>query len=374
MSRARLGFSLAICALCMLWTYPVGAQSAKAGKASIAGYFQGAPITMDDLNQAAAVDLERAEIQHLQNEAAYLRAKRLSLERALARIIADKVLSAEAASKGLTKQALLDKELAGKVKEPSMEDMDAHYPADKRPDGDSREKTFARMLPFLKTENYNKAKADYVAQLKKKYGVTEKLKPYRLAVDTVGSPSLGPDAARVTVVDFSNFQCSSCGNVEVAIRNLQKKYGSQMRLVYRNFVFQQPVAETAAEAALCAGEQGRFWEMHDSLFQTARPEPEYMNLHAARLNLNLQEFGACLSSGRHHDAVRKDLFAAAGLGVLTVPAIFVNGRPVLAATNIDEIEKIIKEELLGSSNTPAPVSNSTGARSNPAAVKPEIRK
>ncbi len=91
-------------------------QSPKVPAAQAVGSFQGAAITMADLNKAAAIDLERAEIQHLQNEAAHLRAKHLSLEKALARIIEDKSLTVEAASRGLTRQALLDKELAGKVK------------------------------------------------------------------------------------------------------------------------------------------------------------------------------------------------------------------------------------------------------------------
>ncbi len=345
MPRVNLGIFAAVCAACFLFGFPAYPQNTKSARAPGVGSVKGVPITAEDLNKAAANDLQRAELQHLQAEANYARAKHLALEKALAQLIEDKVLDAEAAHKGLTKQALLDKELAGKVKEPTPEDLDAHYPPDKRLTGDSRDNVFARMKQVLKTENYNKAKAVYVAQLKKKYGVTESLKPFRLTVDTEGSPSIGPDAAPITVVDFSDFQCSSCGSFEKSLRDLQKKYGGQVRLVFRNFAHEQPYAEMAAEAALCAGDQGRFWEMHDSLFQTGRPEPQYLNLHAARLNLNLQEFGACLMSGRHAESVKRDLFAAAGLGVTNAPAVFVNGRPVLALRTVEDIAEVIDEEL-----------------------------
>ncbi len=95
----------------------------------------------------------------------------------------------------------------------------------------------------------------------------------------------------------------------------------------------------------------------------ARPETEFLNLHAARLHLNLQEFSACLSSGRHADVIKRDLYAAAGLGVTTAPAVFVNGRQVLAPTDIDGIVKLIEEEL-------SAVPNSSQA----ATTRPVIRK
>jgi len=345
MSRVNLGIFAAVCAACFLFGFAAYPQNTMSAREARVGSVKGMPITTEDLNEAAANDLQRAELQHLQAEAAYTRATHLALEKALAKIIEDRVLDAEAASKGLTKQALLDKELAGKVKEPTPEDLDAHYPFDKRLTGDSRDKVFARMKQALRTENYNKAKAAYVAQLKKKYGVKESLRPFRLTVATAGSPSVGPDAAPVTVVEFSDFQCSSCGSFEKSLRDLQKKYGDQVRLVFRNFANEQPYAQMAAEAALCAGDQGRFWEMHDSLFQSGHPEPQYLNFHAVRLNLDLPEFSACMSSGRKAESVRKDLYAAAGLGVTNAPAVFVNGRPVLALRGVEDIAALIDEEL-----------------------------
>lgn len=340
---------LRIFLFCSLCICPVYAQDGKASKSTTVAAFRGTAITQEEVQQAAAQDLDVLEIQHLQAEANYRRAKHQAVEAALARIVEDRLLDAEVSSRGITRQALLDKELAGKVKEPTMEDMDAHYPPGRQPTGDSREKVFARMQQFFRSENYNKAKAEYVAQLKKKYGVSVTLQPYRLKVDAAGSPSKGSDTAPVTMVEFSNFQCTSCGQFEAAMQDILKKYGKHVRLVYRNFAVGQSYAEMAAEASLCAADQGRFWEMHDLLSQSKQPEPQFLNMYASRVNLNLENFSSCMSSRLHADKVKQDSHAAAGLGVTGTPALFVNGRPILVLRDADEIAKVIEEELRGSS-------------------------
>ena len=358
MSRVNFKVCVGAFMVCILCFHPLRAQDGKAVKTAPVATFKGTPITQEDLRTAAARDLERAEIRHLQADAEYTRAKHMALEAALVRLIEDKVLEAEAASRRMTKEALLEKEVAGKVKEPTMEDLNAHYPADRLPTAETREKVFARMKEFLKTENYNKAKAEYVAGLKKKYGVTESLKPLRFKVETAGSPSVGPDEAPVTVVEFEDFQCRTCGNFEMKLQSLLKLYGDQVRVVYRSYpADQNPLAGKAAEAALCAADQGRFRQMQAMLFQMDHLEERDLFGGAGLLKLNMEDFGACLSSGRHAEKVKKDLYAAAGLGVTSAPALFVNGRPVLLHS-FDDITKVIDEELKGSSRLPGSASDS----------------
>ena len=320
------------------------AQSGKKSESATVGSFMGAAITEEEARNAAAQQMQRLELQRLQAQGNYTRAMHQALAEGLERVIEDKVLDAEASSRGITTHALLEKELAGKIKEPTMEDLKAHYPPDQVPAPETRDRIFARMQSYLRAASYNKAKAEYVAQLKKKYKVTETLKPLRLSVDTDGCPTLGPDTAPVTVVDFTDFQCSSCGGFDQAVLKLVKRYVGQVRLVYRSFAMQQPYSEAAAQAALCAGEQGRFWEMHD-LLQSGHPEPQFFNMHALSLNLNLQNFGACMSTGRYADKVNKDLYAGAALGVTGTPSLFINGRPVFAPRTIEDVSKVIDEEL-----------------------------
>ena len=365
---------IAVCAISLLSAYPVCAQGDKPAKAGVVATIKGAVITQEVLKQEAAQDLERAEITRLQNEANYTRVKHAALEAALSRIIEEKVLEAETAATGMSKEALLEKQLAGKVKEPTLEDLNAHYPPGHLPSVEERQKVFARMKPYLKTQNYNKAKAEYVAQLKKKYGVTESLEPLRLKVETAGSPSMGPDAAPVTLVEFTDFQCSTCASFESMMQNMVRKSGNQVRLVHRGFAnAQNPQTEKAAEAALCAGEQGRFWDMNNLLFQTGHSELRDLIALAATLNLHSESFNSCLDSGRHAVAVKKDMYAAAGLGVTSTPALFVNGRPIQSPRTGDEIAKVIEEELYGASHL-AKTSESNNSRSQSAQNTPGSRK
>ncbi len=358
MARMKLGMLFVAVALCGLCSGRVRSQDRKPAKSATIGFFMGSPITEEEAKKAAAQLLQRLELQRLQAGANYARAVNQALEAGLQRVIEEKVLNAESSSRGVTTQALLEKELAGKVKEPTMEDLKAHYPPDKVPAPEALEKIFPGMRAYLKQENYNKAKSEYVAQLEKKYRVTETLEPLRVKVDTEGNPAIGPRTAPVTVVDFTDFQCSSCGGFDQAMMKLVKKYDGRVRLVYRSFALQQPFSEAAAEAALCAGEQGRFWEMHD-LLQQGHPEPQTFNMHALSLNLDLDKFGACLSSSRYAEKVNKDLYAGAALGVAGTPSLFVNGRPVFAPRTIDDVDKVIADEPHRSPQVPAAAATST---------------
>lgn len=87
-------------------------------------------------------------------------------------------------------------------------------------------------------------------------------------IDTKGEPSKGPKNATVRMVTFSDYQCPYCSRIEPTLKQLAKEYGSQLRIVFKDFPLSQlhPNATKASEAAACATDQGKFWEMHDGLF------------------------------------------------------------------------------------------------------------
>jgi protein-disulfide isomerase len=181
------------------------------------------------------------------------------------------------------------------------------------------------------------------------------MKPLRLDVKTADRPASGPAGAPVTVVEFSDFQCAACGAFEATLRGALQKYGQQVRLVFRNFVMPQDVkAEKAAEAALCASDQGRFWEMHKLLFQANRLEERDLMAAAAFLDLDLESFAACLGSGRHAAKVKQDLYDAAAVGVTSAPVFFINGRMLVSPRNVGDITKLVEEELQSSWSPAAP--------------------
>ncbi len=108
----------------------------------------------------------------------------------------------------------------------------------------------------------------FIAGLKKDYNVTSYLEPARVTVATAGFPSMGPANASVTIVEFSDFECPYCGGLYPTLKDIEKNYKDKIRIVYRQFPLTNihPHAQKAAEASLCANDQGQFWQMHDAMF------------------------------------------------------------------------------------------------------------
>ena len=120
-----------------------------------------------------------------------------------------------------------------------------------------------------------------------------------------------------------------------------------MRVVFKDFPLpNHALAVKAAEAAHCAGEQGKYWEMHDHMFanQQALAVPQ-LKEHAAALKLDAAKFGTCLDSGQFAAAVNIDLQYGTQLGVSSTPTVYVNGRPVVGAQPYESFQSIIEEEL-----------------------------
>ncbi len=349
----------ALCIMSMMAPLPLFAQTGKPAEPGIVARFQGTVITQDELNKLSAADLEKLEMQRLQFEANWERNRRQVLEMNLSRLLEDKLLQAEAAKRGISKEQLLQKEVQGRVKDPTDDDVKAYYEANKQRINVPMAQIAGQISQYLKTNSYNKAKEALVDQLKRDYGVTVSLNAMRSNVDTAGSPSDGPGNAPVTIVEFSDFQCPYCANLSATLHQVLEKYGGKVRLVFRNFPLSQihPHAEKAAEAGLCAADQGQFWEMHDLMFRTqGQLKEEDLRSKAAQLKLNAEAFNSCLASGKQAGRVKQDLVSGYKLGVSSTPALFINGRFVSGAVPFEDLAKIIDEELGSASTSIKPAS------------------
>ena len=140
-----------------------------------------------------------------------------------------------------------------------------------------------------------------VTRLKKDFGFKSYLEPLRAQISSAGFPSRGVATAPVTIVEFSDFECPYCGGLFPTLKQVEKNYPQTVRIVYRQFPLSNlhPHAMKAAEAALCANEQNKFWEFHDSMFGNQR-ELSIADLkqRAVDLKLDTQAFNQCLDSGR----------------------------------------------------------------------------
>jgi len=128
---------------------------------------------------------------------------------------------------------------------------------------------------------------------------------------------------------------------------LRASYGDKVRIVFKDFPLpNHAMAAKAAEAAHCAGEQSKYWEMHDRMFanQQALAVPQ-LKEHAAALKLDAAKFDACLDSGQYAAAVNVDLEYGNQLGVASTPTVYINGRPVVGAQPYEYFQSVIDEEL-----------------------------
>ncbi len=159
---------------------------------------------------------------------------------------------------------------------------------------------------------------------------------------------MGPRTAPVTIVEFSDFQCPFCSRVGPTVKQIEEKYKDKVRLVWRNYPLPfHNNAQLAAEAAMAANEQGKFWEMHDKLFanQQALTRPD-LEKYAQELGLNVEKFKAALDSGKYKGAVNADVQYANGLGGgMGTPTFFVNGRKIAGALPFEQFAQVIDEEL-----------------------------
>jgi len=165
------------------------------------------------------------------------------------------------------------------------------------------------------------------------------------------NPSIGPQDAPITLIEFSDYQCPYCQrwHDEVFTRLLED-YPDQVRIVFRDFPLTSihPEAAPAAEAANCANEQGVFWEFHNKLFggEYALGQQAYSQ-YAADLGMDTQSFEECVSSGRYSDEVQADFQFAAKMGVQSTPTFFLNGIPLVGAQPYEVFQQVIEMELAG---------------------------
>ncbi len=334
--------------LLVLCTSPLKAQESTAPKSTTVATFKGTTITEEELRKAAAADLEKLSIQVQGMNANVARAEHQILETDLNRLLTDKLFEAEAAKLGISEKEYLEKELAGKIKEPSDQDVKAFYEANAQRVNKPLDQVADQIKQYLNTENRNKALSDLADRLKADYGANVLLQPLRAKVGTEGSPSLGPKEAPVTIVEFSDFQCPFCSRLSQTLHQVVEKYGNEVRVVYRQFPLSQlhPNAEKAAEASLCAAEQNRFWDLHNLMFETQNQlSEEDLKAKAVTLKLDSGAFDTCLTTGKYAGRVQQDQRDGYMLGVSSTPSMFVNGRFLTGALPLSDLSKILDEEI-----------------------------
>jgi protein-disulfide isomerase len=289
-----------------------------------------------------------SDLGSVQAQLVKLRNQEYELKRkALDSLIEEKLLEALARKRGFTSEKLLETEVDQNVADATDSELQAYYLAQK----DKLNRPFAEVKDQLRTglkqAKIQEARQNFMKSLTKDGDFTVLLAPPKVHVDYDPKRLRGNPKAPVMIVEFSDFQCPYCHQVETTLRHLLAKYADRVSLAYRDFPLVQvhPQAEMAAEASRCAGEQGKFWEYHDQLFNATKLERSDLLGLAHALQLDEKQFESCMNSGRYTAEIQKDLEEGTQAGVAGTPGFFINGVPLSGAKSAEAFTRLIEQEL-----------------------------
>ncbi len=341
-------FTTLILACCLLNQLPLGAQQQKKARSRQFASVDGIAITESQVRENSSDDLESLEFKKLKAKASFAQNEHEILENALERIVEEKLLAAEAAKQGISKVELTAREIDRKVPETTSEEIENFYETNKQRINMEKEEAIPQVARYLRKQKATLARRTYLEKLEKEHKVVRSLEPLRFDVSAPGRPALGLASAPVSLVLFSDFECPYCREMSDTLKEIVKNYGKNVRLVFRQMPLTSihPFAQKAAEASLCAASQGRFWEMHDQLFEDQENLSEKdLKERAGKLGLDIAAFNKCLDGKQVAAQVREDVRAGAAAGVDGTPALFVNGRYLNGNRPYDDIAELIDEEL-----------------------------
>jgi protein-disulfide isomerase len=268
---------------------------------------------------------------------------------ALDNLINQKLVDAEAKKKGVTTDKLYEQEVDAKIPEPTDVELNAIYAVQKEQINRPFEEVKPQLQQNLKRAKIQQARQEYSARLREQAKVAVLLSPPKVQVTFDPKRVKGNPKARVMIVEFSDFQCPYCGQVEATLKSVLAKHEGTVALAFRDMPITQihPFAEGAAEAARCAAEQGKFWEYHDLLFaDQGALDRNGLIAKAAKLQLDPKQFETCISSEKYKSQVQQDNQEGMRAGVSGTPGFFINGVFISGAQPEAIFEKIIEDQLV----------------------------
>lgn len=155
----------------------------------------------------------------------------------------------------------------------------------------------------------------------------------------------GAANAPVTLVEYGDYQCPFCGEAYAVLKQVQERMGADLRFVFRNFPLEEahPLAVVAAEAAEAAGVQGKFWEMHDMLYENQdRLEPEALVGYAQALGLDMKRFADDVNSGKLSKRIKHDFQTGVMSGVNGTPSLFINGERYDGERDVETLVDVLQ--------------------------------
>jgi protein-disulfide isomerase len=315
----------------------------------VVAYFGDETITMAELEERAQPELALLELDRYEK-----------LRQVLEQMAVERMLTTEAAARGVTPDELMRVAVLDKIGEPSEEEIRRYYERNKPRIGDRSLEQMRELI--IKTIENNRSRTyqgEFVASLKERAGFRIDLDPPRAEIVSLPTELVrGAAAAPVTIVEFADFECAYCKRVHPTVERLLVEYGDKIRFVFRDYpLVTHERAVPASQAARCAAAQDKFWDYYQHLMAMKGDlGEEDLRKRAGEVGLDVDEFSSCYEANRHEELIGASIESGRGLGVTGTPTFFINGRRLVGAKSYDELKEVIEDELARSE----PVANVGG--------------
>ena len=311
--------------------------SAAAAPGDVVAEVDGQKITATELDAHAA-----GQLQQLRDQEYQIRVN------ALDDLIAKRLLEKKAKERGVSADELRRLEVDAKVPSPTPAEVNAIYDQNRdRVGGRSRDEVAPQIRSSITQQRIAERNAAFAAELRD--GADVKILLEQPRADVVIAPDAqarGPAQAKVTIVEYSDYLCPYCQRAEETVSRVLARSEGKVRFVHRDLLIGRPRSMAVARAALCAGEQGKFWEYRANLLSSTGDWSDVdLAGRAIGLGLKAEDFKSCLASDRHEKAVLDSTDEGQKLGVSGTPTFFINGRRMVGVRSEADLEQTIQSEL-----------------------------
>jgi protein-disulfide isomerase len=317
---------------------------------SISGVCAAGEAGADVLAEVDGAQLTRTEFENryttrlFQARNGYHEAERKALDD----FIEQYLLERQAKKENITIEQLMARHVDAKIgPDPSDEALQVYF------EGVDTQEPFeavkGKILDHLRQRRGAKLRTAYIQSLRSQASVAIRMAPPRANVSLKTTPMRGPQNAAVTIVEYADYECPYCLQIHPAMEKLEAEYKGKLAFAFKDTPLpNHPNAQKAAEATHCAGDQGKYWELHDTLLSKKQVELPMLKEYARSLKLDAAAFDKCLDSGAKANLVKTQLAEAQTIGIQGTPSFFINGRFFSGAATYEKLRELIEEELKAS--------------------------
>lgn len=307
-----------------------------ASGSTVIAEIDGAKLTLADLERKNPARLFQARN-------AFYDAERKAVDE----YVEEYLLERQAKKENVTVAELLERHVNSTIaKDPSDDALRVYYEGIDT--NESFEAVRGKIADHLRQRRIAKAKASYLQSLRTGANIAIRLAPPRAQVSSADAPVRGSLDAPVTLVEYADYECPYCQQIQPALDKLEAEYKGKIAFIYKDVPLPMHAnAQKASEAAHCAGAQGKYWEFHDVLAKSKRLDIASLKQNAREMKLDASAFDKCLDSGDKAEIVKAHVAEAQALGLQGTPSFFINGRFFSGALTYEKLREIVDEEIAG---------------------------